>query len=192
MMKRLLTIVLLLLVGSTAALAQKHGSNVLGAPVYYDTLGNVIGREAVADSFYHRPKHHFLNRLENDYSSIFVEGTIQFGGNDFALGGQAAWVPQRWGLYCGGQTGVRHNYFTVGPVIRLSDCGHWVDWQLYAGMVFSRHVGGEIGVRMAAPRRWGDFCWSSGSLAVGYVNGYNYFTLGFSLAFSPVVAVSIW
>ena len=191
-MKRLSIIVLLLLLGSVGAWAQNRGGNVLGAPVYYDTLGNVIGQSAPADSLYHRPKHHFHNRLENDFSSVFVECNYQFGSRDFAIGGQVAWVPQRWGFYSGIQGGVRQGYFTVGPVARLSDCGSWIDWQMYAGMVVSRRVGAEVGFRMGAPRMWGDFCWSSATCAVGYVNGYSYFKLGLSLTFSGVVALSIW
>ena len=183
---------MLLLVGTAGAWAQRHGSNVLGAPVYYDTLGNVIGSATPADSVYHRPKHHYFNRLEDDFSSVFLEGSVLFSEDDLAIGGQVAWVPRQWGFYCGAYGGVRHGYFTLGPALRLSDCGNWIDWHLYAGVVVSRHLGGEIGFRMAAPRQWGDFCWTSASVATGYVNGSGYISIGLSLTFSSFMAFTIW
>ena len=191
-MKRLLVITMLLTVCATGVWAQRSGGDVIGAPVYYDTLGNVIGSTAPADSFYHRPKHHYFNRMEDEFSSVFLEGAVLFAENDMAVGGQVAWVPRHWGVYCGGLAGIMYQYFTVGPVARLSDCGNRIDWQMYAGMVVSRRMGGEIGFRIAMPRQWGDFCWTSASFAAGYVNRYAYFTLGLSLTFSSIVAISIW
>jgi len=178
---------MLLLCGASWAQSNR---NVLGAPVYYDTMGNVIGQQA--DSFYHRPKHHFHNRLEYDFSSFFLEGEALLGPNDLAIGAQMAWVPQRWGVYCSGLTGVYYNYLSAGPVVRLSDCGDRIDWQMYAGLVASHRWGAEMGFRMAAPRQWGDFCWTSMSLSFGYANRMSYFTLGFSLTLSSVVALTIW
>lgn len=206
-MRRIVVIVMLLACGATWAQTvdstervlgdtpqprRSRVQNVIGAPVYYDTLGNVIGQTAPADSFYHRPKHHFRNRLEDDFCSFFLEGQTLLGHNDMALGGQLAWVPQRWGIYGSGLVGVRHAYFSAGPVWRMSDCGNWIDWQLYGGLVVSRHLGGEVGLRMGSPELWGDFCWTSFSITVGHVNGMNYVTLGFSLTLTSIVALSIW
>lgn len=166
--------------------------NVLGAPVYYDTLGNVIGQPAPADSFYRRPKHHFRNRLEDDFSAFFLEGQLMMGSNDMALGGQVAYVPQRWGAYVGGAMGFMGAYVKAGPVWRLSDCGNDIDWQLFAGVNICRHLGAEIGLRMGAPRMWGNFCWTSYSMSVGYANRMSYITLGFSLSLTAIMALTIW
>lgn len=188
-MKRLVLIVILLFCGSVYAQSNR---NVLGAPVYYDTLGNVIGQQASDDSIYRLPKHHFHNRLENDFSAYFLEGQFLFGSNDMAVGAQFAYVPRRWGFFVGGDLGVNSGYLKAGPVLRLSDCGNIIDWQLYAGIIASRTLGGEVGIRMAAPRLLGDFCWTSVSLGVGYANSMTYFTMGFSLTLSTILALSIW
>ncbi|MBQ8702985.1 MAG: hypothetical protein IJ524_01255 [Bacteroidales bacterium] len=189
MKKRLVFIGLMLLSG---ALWAQSNRNVLGAPVYYDTLGNVIGQSAPADSFYHRPKHHFLNRLEDDFSAFFLEGQMMLGGRDMAIGGQFAYVPRRWGAYVGGNLGFQGGYLKAGPVWRMSDCGNDIDWQLYAGVNICRHPGAEIGLRMGAPRLWGDFCWTSYSMTVGYANRSAYLTLGFSLSLTAILALAIW
>ena len=189
-MKRLVIIVLLLCCCGSLW-AQKKG-NVIGTPVYYDTLGNVIGQQRPTDTLYHRPKHHFHNRLENEFCAIFLEGQTLFSYNDVALGGQLAWVPSRWGVYGSGCIGHLDGRISVGPVWRMSDCGNWIDWQLYGGLTVSRRLGGEIGIRMASPEIWGDFCWTSVSLSVGHVNGYNYVALGLSLTLSSLVAITLW
>jgi len=166
--------------------------NVIGAPVYYDTLGNVIGGKTVPDSMYHRPKHHFHNRLENDFCSVFLEGQAKLGRN-MSLGAQMAWVPQRWGIYGSACINRDRCDFSVGPVLRLSDCGNWIDWQLYGGLSSSFFaLGAEVGVRMAAPKLWGDFCWTSFSLTVGRIHEANYVALGLSLTLTSMVAITIW
>ncbi|MCR5445718.1 MAG: hypothetical protein K6E96_08625 [Bacteroidales bacterium] len=208
-MKRILVAWVLLMVGGTVwaqtdsvavgrvlgdepQVRRSHERNVLGAPVYYDTLGNVIGRGAPADSFYHRPKHHFRNRLEDDFCSVFLEGQTKLG-RDIALGAQLAWVPQRWGIYGSGCISRYNCDFSVGPVWRMSDCGNWIDWQLYGGLAFSYlSVGAEMGVRMASPKLWGDFCWTSFSLTVGRIHQTNYVALGLSLTLTSIVAITIW
>lgn len=177
--------------GDEPQVRRSRTRNVLGAPVYYDTLGNVIGQSAPADSFYHRPKHHFRNRLEDEFSAFFLEGQIMLGGNDIAIGGQLAYVPQRWGAYMGGGLGFQGGYFKAGPVWRMSDCGDGIDWQLFAGVNLCRHPGAEIGLRMGAPRLWGNFCWTSYSMSVGYANRTGYITLGFSLSLSAILALTI-
>lgn len=189
-MKRLVIIGLLLCCCSTLW-AQKE-RNVLGAPVYYDTLGNVIGSKTPADSLYHRPKHHFHNRLENEFCALFLEGKTLFASDDMALGGQLAWVPRRWGVYGSGSLGFTRGYFSAGPVWRMSDCGQTIDWQLYGGLVMSHRMGGEVGLRIGAPKLWGDFCWTSFSLTLGHVDRINYVSLGFSITLTSIVALTIW
>jgi hypothetical protein len=208
-MKRLIIIGLLLLgcgtawcqsadstgrvLGDNPQVRRSREQNVIGAPIYYDTLGNVIGRSAPVDSFYHRPKHHFRNRLENEYCAFFLEGQTMLS-NDLSIGGQFAWVPGRWGAYASGRIGVDEGLLTLGPVWRMSDCGNWLDWQLYGGLTMGHamSVGAEVGIRMGSPKLWGDFCWTSMSVSVGRIHGMNYYTLGLSLTLTSLVAITIW
>ena len=188
-MKRLLFIVLMLLCGTAWA---QNNRNVLGAPVYYDTLGNIIGQSTPADSFYHRPKHHFRNRIEDEFCSVFLEGQTKLG-HDISLGCQVAWVPKRWGIYGSACINREICEFSLGPVFRLSDCGNWIDWQLYGGLSSQFFaLGAELGVRIAAPKLWGDFCWTSFSLTVGHIHETNYVALGLSLTLTSLVAITIW
>ena len=207
-MKRLIIIGLLLLgcgtawcqsadstgrvLGDNPQVRRSREQNVIGAPIYYDTLGNVIGRSAPVDSFYHRPKHHFRNRIEDEFCSVFLEGQTKLG-NDISLGCQVAWVPQRWGIYGSACVNRHMCEFSLGPVYRLSDCGNWIDWQLYGGLS-SRFLalGAEVGVRVASPKLWGDFCWTSVSLTVGHVQETTYVALGLSLTLASLVAITIW
>lgn len=178
--------------GDEPRVRRSHERNVLGAPVYYDTLGNIIGQPKPVDGLYRRPKHHFNNRLENDFSSIFMEWQFKVD-YDFAFGCQVAWVPNRWGIYGSACVNWERCDFSVGPVWRLSDCGNWIDWQLFGGLACSRYaLGAEVGIRMAAPRLRSDFCWTSVSMTIGRMQESNYVTLGLSLLLSPVVAISIW
>ena len=165
--------------------------NVLGTPVYYDTLGNVLGAAQESDSFYYRPKHHFLNRLEDEFSSTFFEISSLISSNDMALGVHFAYVPKRWGIYASGYAGWNHDYLTLGPVLRVSDCGDLLDWQLYGGLTFSRHLGTEMGFRLASTHSDG-FCWSSVSMGLGAVNRHTYFTMGLSLALMPSLIFFVW
>ena len=122
-MKRILvTAVLLLLAGVAVAQKPAGDRNVLGAPVYYDTLGNVRGSKASSEGKVTLPKHHYFNKLSNDYNSMFLELDGWFGG-DIALGGSFTWLPERWGFYGKGLLGARSNYFAAGPALRLS--GVW-------------------------------------------------------------------
>ena len=69
---------------SNRTLRKHKEANVLGAPVYYDNNGNVIG-SANPSPVYHRPKHHYLNNLDNRYCSFFAEGEWLNGKNDMEL-----------------------------------------------------------------------------------------------------------
>lgn len=178
--------------GDTPRQRKQKVRNVLGAPVYYDTLGNVLGAAGPQDSFYHRPKHHFLNRLEYDFNSLFFEMETMFGGRDAALGMQLTWLPQRWGGYFEVSRGLRSYYFSAGPSLRLSDCGNIIDWHLYTGVVVGRGVGVEGGIRMAAPRNFTGFCWTSFTMGGGYVDRQGFFTLGFSIALVPEAFLFMW
>ena len=209
-MKRILLIALLMLSGALYAQTTDSSSvggrvlgdeprertprerNVLGAPVYYDTLGNIIGQTPSGDGFYHRPRHHFRNRLDSEYNSFFFETELLFGHNDAAFGLQLTWLPTQWGLYGSALRGINHYYFTFGPALRLSDCGDYLDWQLYGGLVATRRPGFEVGFRLAGPRSRSGFSWTSLSVGGGYANRQGYMTIGFSLAIMPEMLFLFW
>lgn len=166
--------------------------NVIGAPVYYDTLGNVLGRETTGDSIYRRPKHHFRNRLEDHFCAYFLEGSALMGTGDMALGATFGYLPQRWGAYGTVRMGVRNAYVSAGPMVRMSDCDNFLDWHFYAGVTVGRRVGGEIGFRMASPIGWERFCPSSVSMGAGIVDGYTFFTIGLSIDMFPLTGFLFW
>lgn len=204
-MKRLCIIVMLLLGASAWAQAPVQDStgskgreldgkesrnrerNLIGVPVYYDTLGNVIGSEASRQGIANLPRHHYFNRLSNDYCSWFVETDGWFGG-DVALGGNCTYLPERWGFYGKGLWGVRRNYASAGAALRLSDCGDAFDWQMYGGVVVSTRPGVEVGFRMAAPRHNSAFCWESMTVGMAQVGRSTFFTFGMSLGITATVA----
>ena len=98
------------------------------------------------------------------------------GGFNFTM------IPDRWGGYGSVMFGLRDSYVTLGPAVRLSHSDHGLDWHLYGGLMLGgRHVGAECGLRVAAPQRRSEFCWTSASMGVAAVNGDVYLTVGFSL-----------
>ena len=188
-MKRL--IILLVLMLSVTAWAQNtnRNRNVLGAPVYYDTLGNVIGKTSPGDTVAHLPKHHYFNRLSNEFNAFFFEMEGLFGNNDLALGFNFTYLPERWGVYGSLLGGINHSYFSVGPALRLSDNGSLLDWHLYGGVMLSNHLGGELGFRVALPKRDGRFCWESVSIGGGVIGRHPFFTCGLSLEICAAAAL---
>lgn len=208
-MKRLLIIVMLVLGASCWAQApdstrsdtRELGSdkpqrsrerNLIGAPVYYDTLGNVRGSADTLNRVARLPKHHYFNRLSNDFSTYFVEVEGLIGYADLAFGINFTYLPERWGFYGSCLAGIRRNYLTFGPALRLSGYGDSYDWHLYGGAVVSRHLGVEGGIRFAQPRDEDDFCWMSASVGGMFVNGHGFFTCGLSLELSALTAISVF
>lgn len=165
--------------------------NVLGAPVYYDTLGNIRGTES--DGVSRLPRHHYFNRLSNKYSNTFFEVLGMVGTGDIGIGLSFCYLPERWGGYGSLITGVRRDYFSFGPALRLSDYDDPLDWHLYGGFVVSRHLGCEVGIRMALPRRNSNFSWESASMGAVFVNGHGFITCGLSIEFAAMVsAAMLW
>ena len=170
---------------------QKHEANVLGAPVYYNINGQERGGERTTAT-YRRPRHHYLNQLSNRYCSTFFEGEVLFGASNLAIGANLSVLPERWGGYGSMLFGGRTNYFSVGPALRLSGYESVLDWHLYGGAVFTeRHIGGEVGLRMASPRHKGRFCWMSTSLGLAVVDGDTYMTFGLSMAMTGLVLLAL-
>ena len=186
-MKRLILIALLMAWGTVWAQSEP---NVLGMPVYYDSCGNVVG-SGESSSVYHRPKHHYLNNLDDRYYTFFLEGEVIAGLHDHAVGANFTYLPKRWGFYTSALVGNRHTYLNIGAALRMSGYESACDWQLYAGVGGGgRHLGGEAGLRFALRKNYGEFCWTS--LSVGYANygGYSFVTFGASLDLMAALALS--
>lgn len=165
--------------------------NVLGAPVYYDVYGNVVG-SSNSSTVYHRPEHHYLNNLDSRYCNIFVEGAMLAGRHDAAFGGSFTWLRKRWGIYGSALGGRRHTYMNLGVALRLSGYQSGLDWQLYGGIGGGgHHLGGEAGVRVALPKRNSEFCWSSVSLGYANYGGYGFMTAGLSLDLMAFSAIAL-
>lgn len=168
----------------------RREANVLGAPVYYNPNGSVRGGGDTS-AFYHRPKHHYRNNLEERYSSIFAEGEVLRGTNDYAFGLNFTYLPKRWGAYGSVLFGVKHDYLSVGPALRLSDYDSYLDWQLYGGiMLGGRSAGAEVGLRMATPQHDSEFCITSASMGIAIVGSHAFVTFGASVGLLAAVGVS--
>ena len=196
-MKRFLIAVMLLTAG--CVWAQNPVRDSVPNDDADDTEENVIGGRVMRTNGvrrsnhpqrdgYQRPRHHYRNTLDNSYCSYFfeVEG---MSGSDMAVGVNFTYLPNRWGAYASVLNGYYHDYLSVGPVVRLSDYDYGIDLQLYAGAIFGRHIGGEMGFRMALPQRNGEFCWNSASVGIGIQNGGAFVTAGLSLELSAIVAL---
>lgn len=161
--------------------ATRREANVLGAPVYYNVNGSVRG-SGDTSAIYRRPKHHYLNNLDDRYCSFFAEGEALTGASDLAYGLNFTYLPKRWGAYGSLLIGLNHDYLSAGPVLRLSDYESMFDWQLYGGVMFSgRSVGGEVGVRIAVPQRSSEFCLTSVSMGCAIVGSHAFVTVGASV-----------
>ena len=165
-------------------------ANLLGAPVYYDLNGNVIGATNPSP-VYHRPKHHYLNNLNDRYCSIFTEGEVLDGSTDKAFGLNFTYLPKRWGAYGSALIGVNHDYLSVGPALRLSGYESYMDWQLYGGLMLGgRSVGGEVGIRLASAKSDSEFCMTSVSLGCAIVGGHSFITFGASVEILALIGAA--
>ena len=170
---------------------EQREANILGAPVYYDSYGNVIGSGETSE-VYHRPKHHYLNNLNDRFCNFFLEGELLTGRHDHAVGASFTYLPKRWGFYGSALVGTHHTYLSMGAALRLSDYDTGLDWQIYAGLGGGgRHLGGEAGVRVAPPKyHGGEFCWTSLSLGLANYGGYSFLTFGASLDLMAAMAAT--
>ncbi len=182
--------------------------NLIGAPVYYDRNGNIVGAEKQHQG-YKRPKHHYRNNVGLNFNSFFVETEALIGHNS-AIGISFTYLPQRIGVYGKVFLSKGNEYYNLGAAARLSGVDSRWDWHLYGGIIlnngfatpskintttdFSRHlhIGGEIGFRMASPSKRGEFCWTSVSMGLATVNGYSYLTVGLSLEIAAITALSLF
>lgn len=173
--------------------ARQHESNVLGAPVYYNLDGSVRqgGHRGNPRGEYHRPEHHYRNTLSSRFNTYFCEAEALLGDKDVAAGINFSYLPERWGIYGSMLAGFRHNYVSVGPVLRLSDTDDVFDWHLYGGLMFGDGVGGEGGMRIGAARGNSGFGWCTGSMGVAVMDGRGYFTLGLSLDLTAISGLSL-
>ena len=169
--------------------SSRREANVLGAPVYYNQNGSLrCGDTAMP---YRRPKHHYLNNLEERYHSIFAEGEVLRGNSDYAFGLNFTYLPKRWGAYGSVLLGARHDYLSVGPALRLSDYDSYLDWQLYGGIMFGgRSTGAEVGLRIATPQHDGEFCITSASMGMAIVGNHAFVTFGASIGVMAAIGAT--
>lgn len=180
---------------SVKTAVNRKEANILGAPVYYDANGNVCGSDNTS-SVYHRPKHHYLNNLDDRYCTFFAEGEVLNGGSDLAFGLNFTYLPERLGAYGSLMAGINRNYLSVGPALRLSGYESTLDWHLYGGLMFAgRSVGGEVGLRVAVPYRRSEFCFWSASMGCAIVGRHAFMTVGASfdiLALFGMATLLFW
>lgn len=170
----------------------KRESNVLGAPVYYDANGNVVGGKRQSTT-YHRPRHHYLNNLNDIYCSYFLEGEMLVGHSDIAGGFNAALLPKRVGGYMSLMGSASNLYVSAGPALRLTGYSSPIDLQLYGGLMLADDdLGGEVGLRFASPRNRYEFCFFSTSLGYARVNGSDFFTVGLSVGVVSIATLLYW
>ena len=179
--------------------------NLLGAPVYYDLNGNVIGSGERSDSP-HLPAHHYLNDRSLHFNEWFVEVENLIGLAGYALGASVTYLPDRFGGYGKVMTFKDLSVFAAGVSTRLSGIGCSLDWHLYGGLLFgvmrekdallrTPAWGGELGFRIASRVDDNRFCWNSASMGMAVLNGKSYLTIGLGLeivALTSLVALLWW
>lgn len=150
--------------------------------------------QAPADSNeVHRPNRRYMSYFGSDFSSFFVETEWMAGFDDVAAGINFTYLPERWGAYASALFGLRYDYLSVGAALRLNDNGSEFDYHMYAGLMVSHRLGGEVGLRFAeVPRGGRQFCWNSASVGLAYINDGWYFTAGLSLELTAIAAGSIF
>ncbi len=169
-------------------------ANVLGAPVYYNLDGSVRtsdGHRGNPRGEYVRPRHHWRNTLDSRYCSYFCEAEGMFGTDDLAIGMNFTYLPNRWGIYGSMLAGLKHNYATLGPALRLSDYDDGLDWHLYGGIAVGDGIGGEVGMRFGAAKDKGNFGWCTGSMGMIFMDGESYVTVGLSLDLTGIVLLTL-
>ena len=169
-------------------------SNVLGAPVYYNLDGSLRtsdNRHGNPRGEYVRPRHHWRNTLDSRFCTYFCEAESMLGPSDLAIGLNFAYLPDRWGIYGSLLTGINHDYASLGPVLRVSSFDDFCDWHLYGGLLVGHSIGGEVGMRIAAPRDHGSFGWCSGSMGMAFIDGKSFVTIGLSLDITAIAALCL-
>lgn len=169
-------------------------ANVLGAPVYYNLDGSVRSRDnrhGNPRGEYVRPRHHWRNTLDSRFCSYFCEAEGMFGTGDAAIGINFTYLPEKWGVYGSLLTGFNHDYTSLGVAMRLADYDSPCDWHLYGGLTVGDGIGGELGMRIAAPKQNGNFGWCTGSMGMVFMDGEAYITLGVSLDVAALTALSL-
>lgn len=172
----------------------QHKANVLGAPVYYNLDGSVRtpdGYRGNPRGEYMRPRHHWRNTLDSRFCSYFCEAEGMLGTGDIAIGMNFTYLPNRWGIYGSLLTGIRHDYASLGPALRIADIDDVCDWHLYGGIMVGDGIGGEFGMRIAAAKNRGNFGWCTGSMGMAFLDGESYFTLGLSLDITALTIISL-
>lgn len=170
-MKKIFWSLILLCISSWAI-----GQNVIGSPRYY------------SDSSQYKPWHGYgYEKTHRSFeNSLFIESQVLCGSYDVACGANIAWVPENVGFYGSFMTGINADWWSFGPVVRLSDKDSYTDVQLYGGITLADfysglYPGGEIGIRVSKTEDSGILSLCGASIGMRYVGGSSFLTLGISL-----------
>ena len=179
--------------GRVQRIGVQREQNVLGAPVYYNLDGSLRtpGHRGNPRGEYVRPQHHWRNTLDSRYCSYFCELEGMLGTGDLAIGLNFTYLPNRWGVYGSLLTGLAHDYASLGTALRLVDYDSPCDWHLYGGLTVGDGIGGEVGMRIAAPKQDGNFGWCTGSMGMVFMDGEAYITFGMSLDIAALTTLSL-
>ena len=175
---------------SPRAKGEKKERNILGTPVYYDRNGNVIGTSRPARKEYHMPRHHYMNNMKHYCNSYFVECKGLFG-SDYAAGVAFTYLPDRWGIYGSWMANKFRSYVTVGPALRLSSADSKMDLQVYGGLMYTRRVGAEVGLRISGLKDKHNYSLISGTVGMAYIGNVGYITTGISLELTAACLLGI-
>lgn len=179
-MKKVLTYVVILLLG-VAASAQNH-HEVDTSAATYDTVE------------YHAPKKNPILYFGSPFCEHFAEFRLLFGQEDMGIGLMYSYLPELWGFNLTGTVGFDNLWLSAGAAYRLSKPWSSYDWHLFANAGVRcpdgqfMHIAPtlEAGLRMSAPTGMWSFSYSSGSVSVLTDFSGVYFTLGLSVTLSTL------
>ena len=183
--------------------------NLIGTPIYYDSMGNALGGSRRSNT-YQRPERHYLNDPGIHFNSYFLEFENLIG-YDYALGLGFTYLPRHVGGYGKAFIGIKAYYYAAGAAFRIAGAGSRYDWHLYGGLLLRQsheryaddidtyvirprttRLGGELGVRWAQVAKQGKFCWLSATMGMAYVNRHSFLTVGVSLEVAAIGLASLF
>lgn len=157
---------------------------------------SIIREDGWHGDYYLYNSYHERQNLHSfdDFCTTFTELNLMWGWRQTGIGVNFAMVPGRFGGYAEGVCGDGFNALSFGPVMRLFDDHHIVDWQVYGGLMLGYSAGFEVGTRLASGRGLlsGAFSWWSISSSTIWMGGEQYYTFGLSLGLATVGLLSLW
>lgn len=196
-MKHLLLMPTLLLLMTTAALAQTpQATDTLRATHQPADTSTIISNDGWTGDYYLYNSHHDNTQRHSfdEFSVAFLELGVMGGWHQSAVGLNLAYVPSRWGGYVEGYMGSKFNTLNLGGVMRLMDDSHRLDWQLYGGLCIANAPGLQLGTRLSSQHNTmqKSFSWWSVSGSSIWMGGERYITIGLSIGLAATGLLLIW